>query len=148
LITGAGNGIGRASAMLFARKGAKVVVADVIVEAGEQTAKLIQNGGDDAIFVAADVSDAAQVSALVAKTVATYGRLDVAHNNAGIEWLIVRVADCPESEWDRTIEVNLKGVWLSMKYEIPAMLRCGFFHHGPRYGNRRGFTSQNRASRN
>jgi NAD(P)-dependent dehydrogenase (short-subunit alcohol dehydrogenase family) len=125
LITGAGNGIGRASAMLFAREGAKVVVADVIVEAGEQTAKLIQSGGGDAIFVATDVSDAAQVSALVAKTVATYGRLDVAHNNAGIEGPIARVADCPESEWDRTIEVNLKGVWLSMKYEIPAMLKLG-----------------------
>ncbi|HEV3066141.1 MAG TPA: glucose 1-dehydrogenase [Chthoniobacterales bacterium] len=125
LITGAGNGIGRASAMVFAREGAKVVVADVIVEAGEQTAKLIQEGGGDAIFVAVDVSDADQVSALVAKTVSTYGRLDVAHNNAGIEGPIARIADCPESEWDRTIEINLKGVWLCMKYEIPVMLKLG-----------------------
>lgn len=125
LVTGAGNGIGRASAMVFAREGAKVVVADVAVDAGEQTVRLIQEGGGEAIFVAADVSRSDQVSALVEKALSVYGRLDVAHNNAGIEGPIARITDCPEADWDRTIEINLKGVWLCMKYEIPAMLRAG-----------------------
>ncbi len=125
LVTGAGNGIGRASAIVFAREGARVVVADVAVEAGEETVRLIQKAGGEAIFVAADVSRSEQVSALVEKALSTYGRLDVAHNNAGVEGPIARIPDCPEVDWDRTIEINLKGVWLCMKYEIPAMLKAG-----------------------
>jgi NAD(P)-dependent dehydrogenase (short-subunit alcohol dehydrogenase family) len=125
LVTGAGNGIGRASALVFAREGAKVVVADIIAEAGQECVKLIQKGGGEAIFVAADVSRADQVSKLVEQTLSTYGRLDVAHNNAGVEGPIARVADCSEADWDKTIETNLKGVWLCMKYEIPAMLKLG-----------------------
>jgi NAD(P)-dependent dehydrogenase (short-subunit alcohol dehydrogenase family) len=125
LVTGAGNGIGRASAIVFAREGARVVVADVAVEAGEETVRLIQKAGGEAIFVAADVSRSDQVSALVEKALSTYGKLDVAHNNAGIEGPIARIPDCPEADWDRTIEINMKGVWLCMKYEIPAMLKAG-----------------------
>jgi NAD(P)-dependent dehydrogenase (short-subunit alcohol dehydrogenase family) len=125
LVTGGGTGIGRASAILFAREGAKVVVTDVAVEAGTETVALIRKSGGEAIFVAADVSRSDQVRAVVERALSTYERLDIAHNNAGIEGPISRIADCSESDWDRTIEVNLKGVWLSMKYEIPAMLKIG-----------------------
>ncbi|MBV8274260.1 MAG: SDR family oxidoreductase [Verrucomicrobia bacterium] len=125
LVTGAGTGIGRASAILFAREGAKVVVADIAVDAGTETVRLIKEGGGEARFVATDVSRSEQVQALVEQAVSAYGRLDIAHNNAGTEGPIARIADCPELDWDRTIAVNLKGVWLSMKYEIPAMLKVG-----------------------
>jgi NAD(P)-dependent dehydrogenase (short-subunit alcohol dehydrogenase family) len=125
LVTGAGNGIGRASSIVFARDGAKVVVADVAVEAGEETVRLIQEAGGEAIFFAVDVTRSDQVAALIEKTLATFGQLDVAHNNAGIEGPIARIADCSEAEWDRTIEINMKGVWLCLKYEIPAMLKLG-----------------------
>jgi NAD(P)-dependent dehydrogenase (short-subunit alcohol dehydrogenase family) len=125
LVTGAGNGIGRASSIVFARDGAKVVVADLAVEAGEETVRLIQEAGGEAIFFAVDVTRSDQVAALIEKTLATFGQLDVAHNNAGIEGPIARIADCSEAEWDRTIEINLKGVWLCLKYEIPAMLKLG-----------------------
>jgi NAD(P)-dependent dehydrogenase (short-subunit alcohol dehydrogenase family) len=125
LVTGGGTGIGRASAILFAREGARVVVTDVGVEAGTETVALIRQGGGEAIFVAADVSRSDQVKAVVEHALSTYGRLDIAHNNAGIEGPISRIVDCSERDWDRTIEVNLKGVWLSMKYEIPPMLKIG-----------------------
>jgi NAD(P)-dependent dehydrogenase (short-subunit alcohol dehydrogenase family) len=125
LVTGAGSGIGRASALAFAREGAKVVVSDVVVEGGEETVRLIKQNGGDAIFVKADVSKAADVEALVNKTVEVYGRLDYAHNNAGIEGTMASTTDCAEENWDRTIAVNLKGVWLCSKYEIPIMLKQG-----------------------
>ena len=125
LVTGAGSGIGRASAILFAREGAKVVVSDIAAKTGTQTAELIKESGGEAIFVQTDVSRSEQVQALVERAVSAYGRLDIAHNNAGIEGPIARIADCVESDWDRTIEVNLKGVWLSMKFEIPAILKRG-----------------------
>ena len=125
LVIGAGTGIGRASSIVFARDGAKVVVADLAVEAGEETVRLIQEAGGEAIFFAVDVTRSDQVAALIEKTLATFGQLDVAHNNAGIEGPIARIADCSEAEWDRTIEINLKGVWLCLKYEIPAMLKLG-----------------------
>jgi NAD(P)-dependent dehydrogenase (short-subunit alcohol dehydrogenase family) len=125
LITGAGSGIGRASALTFAREGAKVVVADVIVEGGEETVRLIHQAGGEAVFMRADVSQAAEVEALVKKAVATYGRLDCAHNNAGIEGPGATTVDYAEARWDRVIAVNLKGVWLCMKYEIPEMLKHG-----------------------
>ena len=125
LVTGGGTGIGRASAILFAREGAKVVVADVAVETGTETVRLIQESGGEATFVTADVSRSDQVQAAVDHALSIYGRLDIAHNNAGVEGPISRIADCSERDWDRTIEVNLKGVWLSMKYEIPPMLKIG-----------------------
>jgi len=125
LVTGGGSGIGRASALTFAREGAKVVVADVAVEGGEETARLIQQHGGEAVFVKADVSRAAEVEALVARAVQTYGRLDCAHNNAGIEGAAATVVDYAEDAWERVIAINLKGVWLCMKYEIPQLLKQG-----------------------
>ena len=125
LVTGASSGIGRASALAFAREGAKVVVADVSVEGGEETVRLIQQKGGEAVFVKTDVAQAAEVEALIAKAVATYGRLDCAYNNAGIEGSAATTTDYAEEPWDRVIAINLKGVWLCMKYEIPQMLKQG-----------------------
>jgi NAD(P)-dependent dehydrogenase (short-subunit alcohol dehydrogenase family) len=107
------------------REGAKVVVADVIVEGGEETVNLVTQAGGEAIFVKADVSTAAEVEALVAQAVQTYGRLDCAHNNAGIEGPRAATVEYADEMWDRVIAINLKGVWLCMKYEIPQMLKNG-----------------------
>ena len=125
LVTGGASGIGRATALTFAREGAKVVVADVVVEGGEETSGMIKRAGGEALFVKADVSQAAEVEALINKTLATYGRLDCAHNNAGIEGAVATTAECTEENWERIITINLKGVWLCMKYEIPQMLKQG-----------------------
>jgi NAD(P)-dependent dehydrogenase (short-subunit alcohol dehydrogenase family) len=125
LVTGASSGIGRASALAFAREGANVVVADVSVEGGEETARLIQQNGGEAVFIKTDVAQAGEVEALIAKAVATYGRLDCAFNNAGIEGSAATTTDYAEEPWDRVIAINLKGVWLCMKYEIPQMLKHG-----------------------
>ncbi len=125
LVTGAGSGIGRATALVFAREGAKVVVADIVVEGGQETVQQIEAAGGEAIFVKADVSQAADVEALVTQTVETYGRLDCAFNNAGIEGGVKPTIDCTEEEFDRTIAVNLTGVWLCMKYELQQMLSQG-----------------------
>ena len=123
LVTGGSSGIGRASSLAFAREGAKVIIADVDVEGGEETARLVKAAGSEAIFVRADVSKVTEVEALVAKAVAAYGRLDCAHNNAGINGLRAPIADCTEKNWDSVIGINLKGIWLCMKYEIRQMLR-------------------------
>ena len=123
LVTGGSSGIGRASALAFAREGAKVVVADVQVKGGEETARMIKDTGREAIFVKADVSKALDVEKLISTAVRTYNRLDCAHNNAGIEGVSASTMDCTEENWDRVIGINLKGVWLCMKYEIPQMLR-------------------------
>ena len=127
IVTGAGAGIGRASAFAFAERGAKVVVADWVAEGGNETVKLITQAGGEATFIKADVSNSAEVEALLKKAVATYGRLDFAHNNAGLamrkEW--APTADISEEEWDRMITLNLKSVWLCMKFEIPQMLKQG-----------------------
>ncbi len=125
LITGGGSGIGRASALAFAREGARVVVADVVVEGGEETLGMIKKAGGEGIFVKADVSKAAEIEALIAKAVETYGRLDCAYNNAVIEGSAATTTDYAEDAWDRVIVINLKGVWLCMKYEIPQMLKQG-----------------------
>jgi len=125
LITGAGSGIGRATALAFAREGAKVVVADIVVSGGEETVGMIKGAGGEAIFVKTDVTKAAEVEALVKKTVETYGRLDCAINNAGIEGEMALTADCTEENWDRVVDIDLKGVWLCLKYEIPQMLQQG-----------------------
>lgn len=121
LVTGGSSGIGRATALAFARKGAKVVIADWMEN--QETMDLIENLGGEAIFVKCDVSKASDVKALIEKTIATFGRLDFAYNNAGIEGIQAPVQDCTEENWDKTIGVNLKGIWLCMKYEIPEMLK-------------------------
>lgn len=125
LVTGGGSGIGRASALAFAREGAQVVVADVQREGGEATVDLIKKADGTATFVRADVSKAPEVAALIAQTVRIYGQLDCAHNNAGVEGGIVPLHEYAEDVWDQVLNVNLKGVWLSMKYEIPQMLAQG-----------------------
>ena len=125
LVTGAGSGIGRASAITIAREGAKVVVSDVVTEGGEETVRIIEDAGDEAIFVKADVSAAIEVEALVNAVVEAYGRLDCAHNNAGIEGAVATTHEYLEDAWDDVMSINLKGVWLCMKFEIPQMLRQG-----------------------
>jgi NAD(P)-dependent dehydrogenase (short-subunit alcohol dehydrogenase family) len=126
LVTGAGSGIGRAISLALADEGARVVVADVDVTTGEETAHAITEVGAEAIFLQADVGKGEQVKAMIHKAVATYGHLDCACNNAGIAGTMARVADCTEENWDRTIRINLKGVWLCMKYEILQMLKQGY----------------------
>lgn len=123
IVTGGAFGIGRATAIAFARQGAKVVIADCIDDL--ETISEIKSFGGDCLFVSCDVSRALDVKALVQKTIATYGRLDFAFNNAGIEGVSAQVPDCTEEIWDKTMGVNLKGVWLCMKYEIPEMLKSG-----------------------
>lgn len=123
IVTGGSSGIGRATALAFVKKGVKVVIADW--KENQETMDLIENLGGEAIFVKCDVSKAADVKELVEKTIATYGRLDYAFNNAGIEGTSAPVQDCTEENWDKTIGVNLKGVWLCMKYEIPEMIKQG-----------------------
>jgi NAD(P)-dependent dehydrogenase (short-subunit alcohol dehydrogenase family) len=125
LVTGAGSGIGRATALTFAREGAKVVVADVVAKGGEETVRMIKEAGGEAIFVKTDVSKTDEVEALVSKAVETYGRLDCAHNNAGIEGTVTLTADYAEEDWDHVIDVNLTGIWLCMKAEIRQMLEQG-----------------------
>jgi NAD(P)-dependent dehydrogenase (short-subunit alcohol dehydrogenase family) len=123
LVTGASFGIGRATALAFAKKGAKVVLADW--KENQETMDLIKNSGGEALFIKCDVSKAADVKALIEKTIATFGQLDYAYNNAGIEGESAPIHECTEENWDKTIAVNLKGIWLCMKYEIPEMLKQG-----------------------
>ncbi|MFC1919321.1 glucose 1-dehydrogenase [Chloroflexota bacterium] len=125
LVTGGASGIGRTSAIAFACKGAKVVVNDLDAKGGTETIKIINGNGGEAIFYEADVGESSDVEALIKTTTDTYGRLDFAHNNAGFEGVFASTSDYPEEIWNRVIKTNLKGVWLSMKYEIPQMLRCG-----------------------
>lgn len=125
LVTGGGSGIGRATALTFAREGARVVVSDVVVDSGEETVQGIQAAGGTALFVQTDVSHASEVESLVSQTVATYGQLDYAHNNAGTEGRPDMTTDYTEEAWDRVMAINLTGVWLCMKYEILQMLTQG-----------------------
>jgi NAD(P)-dependent dehydrogenase (short-subunit alcohol dehydrogenase family) len=124
LLTGGASGIGRATALLFACKGARVVVADVNAAGGEETARMIREANGRAIFVQADVSQATRVEAMVARAVEAYGRLDCAFNNAGISSRGA-LHETSEEAWDRVVGVDLKGVWLCMKAEIAQMLRQG-----------------------
>ena len=125
LVTGASSGIGRAVALVWAREGARVVVSDVNVAGGEETAELVRKQGGDAIFVATNVGVAQESKALVDQTVAHYGRLDVACNNAGIGGPSAPTADYPLDGWDQVININLSGVFFGMKYQIAAMLKNG-----------------------
>ena len=125
LITGAGSGIGRATAQIFAREGARLVIADLVEASGAETLKILKDAGAAAVFMRADVAKAADAEALVAKTVETYGRLDCAFNNAGIEGALGVTHKCTEENWARVIAINLTGVWLCMKAEITQMLKQG-----------------------
>ncbi|ETW96787.1 MAG: short-chain dehydrogenase [Candidatus Entotheonella factor] len=126
LVTGGASGIGRSTALTFAREGAKLVIADMNEEGGQQTVHMITENGGDATFVQVDVTRAAEVEAMIGKAVETYGRLDCAHNNAGVgSRPRVVLHELPEESWDQVIDINLKGVWLCMKYEITQMLGQG-----------------------
>ncbi len=125
LITGSGSGIGRASALKFAEEGAKVVVSDVNVDGGEETVDMIKNAGGEATFIKCDVSKATEVEALIQGVVAAYGRLDCAYNNAGIEGDAATTINCSEENFDLNYQINLKGVWLCMKYQILQFLAQG-----------------------
>lgn len=125
IVTGAASGIGRATAISFAKEGAAVVVSDVSETGGLETIKLIQEQKGTATFIKCDVSLESEVKNLVAKTIETYGKLDCAFNNAGIEGTPSSTTECTEENWNRTINTDLKGVWLCMKHEIPAMLASG-----------------------
>jgi NAD(P)-dependent dehydrogenase (short-subunit alcohol dehydrogenase family) len=125
IVTGGTSGIGRDTAVLFAKAGAKVAVAGRREAEGKETVDLVAANGGDGLFVKTDVSQAAQVDTLVQKTVEKFGRLDVAFNNAGIEGSLAPIAEQSEEDWDRTININLKGVWLCLKYEIRQMLKQG-----------------------
>jgi len=125
LVTGAGSGIGRESALAFARAGARVTVSDINAQSAAETVDLILAEGAQAYCVPADVSRAAAVAELVAKTVERFGRLDCAHNNAGIESALAPMAESDEADFDRTVAVNLKGVWLCLRAEIAQMLKNG-----------------------
>ncbi len=129
LVTGGASGIGKVTAEAFGREGAKVMVStDANIKGGEETVNIIKKAGGEAAFIKCDVSKAADVQAMVETCVKKYGRLDYAFNNAGIgpdgkRVPVVNIVECPEEIWDRTIDINLKGVFLCMKYEIKQMLK-------------------------
>jgi NAD(P)-dependent dehydrogenase (short-subunit alcohol dehydrogenase family) len=130
LITGGGGGIGRATALIFAREGARIAVADANEDAARQTVALVNGAGGQAMSLSGDVTDSAQVQAMIKTVVSAYGRLDCAFNNAGIAGYQVDASGKRTHEWadasfDRMVDVNLKGVWLCMKHEIIQMLSQG-----------------------
>jgi len=125
IVTGGTSGIGKDTAVLFAKAGAKVVVAGRREAEGKETVDHIRAAGGEGLFVKTDVARAAEVEAMVKKTVEKFGRVDIAFNNAGIEGAASPITEQPEEDWDRTININLKGVWLCLKYEIQQMLKQG-----------------------
>lgn len=125
IITAAGSGIGRESALAFAEEGAKVVISDINEEAGNETVRLVKEKGGDAIFIKCNVAEEQDLIDLVNKTVEHYGRLDWAHNNAGIGAPSKPIADTETADWDRCIAITQKSLYLSLKHEIPAMLKSG-----------------------
>src|SRR4028119_669735 len=116
-VTGAASGIGRATALAFAREGASVVVADISEQGNQETAHMIEELGGRAIALRCDVTRTEDVKATLDKTIETFGRLDFAFNNAGVEQKIAATADLDEADWDRIVNINLRGVFLRMKYE-------------------------------
>ncbi|MFT5501474.1 MAG: NAD(P)-dependent dehydrogenase (short-subunit alcohol dehydrogenase family) [Woeseiaceae bacterium] len=125
LVTGGGVGIGRATALAFAREGAQVVIGNRNAERGDEVVKAIQDAGGKASFLRTDVESESDIKALVDHAVSTYGRLDVAFNNAGIEGLVAPLVDQTDDNFHAVMDVNVRGVWLSMKYQIPQMLKTG-----------------------
>lgn len=126
VVTGAGSGIGRATAELFAREGAVVMVADFVPQGGHETVKRIEDAGGRAAFVEVDVSKSLDVARMIKSTLDTYGRLDILFNNAGVQPpKFVLTADLTEETWDKIFATNIKGVFLGSKYAIPVMLSQG-----------------------
>lgn len=125
IVTGGGSGIGRATALAFARRGVRVVIADILSEESKTVVNKIKEAGGEATFINTDVSKASDVETMVSRTIETYGRLDYAFNNAGIEGVQAPTADFPEDVWNRVIDINLTGVWLCMRSQIPQMLKQG-----------------------
>ena len=125
IVTGAGSGIGREIALLFAREEAIVSVADYVAEKGEETVRQIRQGGGEAIFIKADVSQASDAERMVKQTVEKYGRLDILCNNAGILGDVAPVGEASEDNWDRVIAVNLKSVFLCSRYAVREMVKRG-----------------------
>lgn len=125
IVTGGGSGIGRATALALVREGARVVIADISETDGENVVEEIKRSGSEALFVRTDVSQSADVQSLVDRTIEAYSRLDYAINNAGIGGTLALTADYSELDWNRVIGVNLTGVWLCLKYEIPRILDQG-----------------------
>ncbi|MGG1679161.1 SDR family NAD(P)-dependent oxidoreductase [Neobacillus sp. NRS-1170] len=125
IVTGGGGGIGRSTAILFAKEGAKVAVADIDSQLGEETVSLIKEAGGEAIFVKTDVSDSGQIKDLINITTNAYGGLHIMFNNAGIGNSEVRSVEITEEEWDRVVDINLKGVFLGIKYAVPELIKAG-----------------------
>lgn len=125
LVTAAGAGIGRASAISLAKAGAKVMVSDISVRSGQETVKIIKENGGQAQFFKCDVSDEEQVKALVDETVSIFGKLDFAHNNAGINAGQVKIGEMDSKDWDKTLKVTLYGTFYSIKHEVNAMIKTG-----------------------
>ena len=125
LVTGAGSGIGRATALAFAREGWSVVVSDADEDSNDETARRVQDMGGNVLAVTANVSHPPHLERLFGDTEAAFGRLDAACNNAGIEGEQARTAECTEDNWDRVLTVNLKGTWLCMRHEIPLLQEAG-----------------------
>ena len=129
LITGAGSGIGKAAAQLFAKEGARIVVADLDRGRGEDTAKKIRAGGGQSIFVETDVTKSSLVEAAVSKTISEFGRIDILHNSAGVDIFVINpkadgtVVGTLEEDWDRLLAINLKGAFLFAKYTLPHMMK-------------------------
>jgi NAD(P)-dependent dehydrogenase (short-subunit alcohol dehydrogenase family) len=125
IITGASSGIGRATALTFARYGAKLALADVTIDGGHETEQMVKELGAEVFFLPTDVSVDEQVAALVAATLDTFGHLDCAFNNAGIEGDMTSMAEITDANWNRVLDINLRGVMLGMRHQIPAMLASG-----------------------
>lgn len=125
VVTGGGSGIGRAAALLLAEQGAKLVISDVNLPGGEETVQMIASAGGEACFMEADVTQASEVELLMQTAMDTYGGLHCAVNNAGIGGTMQRLDALEEAAWDQVMDVNLKGVWLCMKYAVPHMLASG-----------------------
>jgi NAD(P)-dependent dehydrogenase (short-subunit alcohol dehydrogenase family) len=121
LVTGGSFGIGRATAVAFAKRGAKVVIADWIQDEEKQTINQVRSVGGEILFIKCDVSNHDDVKNMVEQTISSFGRLDYAFNNAGIEGEMGYTPECSEENWDKTMSINLKGVWLCMKYQLPRM---------------------------
>jgi len=125
IITGAGSGIGRASAILFSQEGARICVADIDQEGGQQTVDLIKRKGSDAIFVDADITKASDAERMVKVTLDQYGKLDILFNNAGIGMPFMPIEQIGESLWHRIMDINAKGIFLGCKYAVPVMKKQG-----------------------